>query len=83
MISAHGAAAGVSLLKKTLTNTIVSTSLPERQALPASPCVRNCCLDDNDVCMGCYRHLDEILAWGAADGDARRQILARAARRRR
>ncbi len=29
----------------------------------ASPCVRNCCLDDNDVCLGCFRTLDEIKDW--------------------
>lgn len=28
-----------------------------------SPCVDNCCLDENDVCIGCWRTLDEILAW--------------------
>ncbi|MBW0281871.1 DUF1289 domain-containing protein [Shewanella xiamenensis] len=27
------------------------------------PCVRNCCLDQQDICMGCFRHLKEILAW--------------------
>jgi uncharacterized protein len=32
----------------------------------ASPCVRNCCLDERNVCMGCGRSLDEIIAWGSA-----------------
>jgi predicted Fe-S protein YdhL (DUF1289 family) len=49
--------------------------------LPASPCVRNCCLDDGDVCLGCGRHLAEILAWHQADADARRAILGQAAQR--
>jgi predicted Fe-S protein YdhL (DUF1289 family) len=49
---------------------------------PASPCVRNCCLDDDDVCLGCGRKLDEILAWHGADADGRRHILALAAERR-
>jgi predicted Fe-S protein YdhL (DUF1289 family) len=49
---------------------------------PASPCVRNCCLDDDDVCLGCGRKLDEILAWHGADADGRRQILLVAAQRR-
>lgn len=59
--------------------------LPSPQAaadLPASPCVRNCCLDDDDVCLGCGRKLDEILAWHGADADGRRRILADAAERR-
>ena len=48
----------------------------------ASPCVRNCCLDEYDVCMGCGRTLDEIRDWGEADDARRRAILERAAARR-
>jgi predicted Fe-S protein YdhL (DUF1289 family) len=55
---------------------------PPAPDLPASPCVRNCCLDDADVCLGCGRHLDEILAWHAADAAGRCEILARAEQRR-
>lgn len=51
--------------------------------LPASPCVRLCCLDDtNDICVGCFRHLDEITGWSAADAAERERILARSAERR-
>lgn len=48
----------------------------------ASPCVRNCCLDERDVCMGCGRSLDEIRDWSEAGDDQRRAILERAAARR-
>lgn len=47
-----------------------------------SPCVRQCCLDDANVCLGCLRTLDEILAWGAASNEERDQILMEVARRR-
>lgn len=47
----------------------------------ASPCVRNCCLDDEDVCLGCHRTVTEIMAWGSAGNAERRVILARAAER--
>ncbi|HHH43575.1 MAG TPA: DUF1289 domain-containing protein [Gammaproteobacteria bacterium] len=47
-----------------------------------SPCIRNCCLDENDICMGCFRSLDEIIAWGTADDEARQNILNRAACRK-
>jgi predicted Fe-S protein YdhL (DUF1289 family) len=43
----------------------------------ASPCVRSCCLDDDDVCIGCGRALPEIVAWGTADDATRRAILER------
>lgn len=47
-----------------------------------APCVRECCLDDADVCIGCGRTLDEIKAWHGADGRARGRILDAAAARR-
>jgi predicted Fe-S protein YdhL (DUF1289 family) len=50
-------------------------------ALPDSPCVRSCCLDDGDICLGCGRHLDEILGWHQADAVARERILASARQR--
>lgn len=28
-----------------------------------SPCVRNCSLDEQNICLGCLRHLDEIIGW--------------------
>jgi predicted Fe-S protein YdhL (DUF1289 family) len=43
----------------------------------ASPCVRNCCLDDDNVCLGCGRTLDEIIAWSTAGDADKRAILDR------
>ncbi|MGE5623924.1 MAG: DUF1289 domain-containing protein [Bacillota bacterium] len=48
-----------------------------------SPCVRNCCLDERDVCLGCGRTLSEIRDWGPAGDAERLAILERAAERRR
>ena len=47
-----------------------------------SPCIRNCCLDEQDVCLGCGRSLDEIRLWSEADDAERLAILGRAAGRR-
>ncbi len=47
-----------------------------------SPCVRNCSLDEQRICRGCFRHLDEIVSWPDADEQRRRDILDRAATRR-
>lgn len=49
---------------------------------PASPCVRNCCLDDHDVCLGCLRSLDEIKAWLSFSEQEKRQVLANCQQRR-
>lgn len=40
-----------------------------------SPCVRNCCLDQQDICLGCGRYIDEIIEWHSADVLRRTQIL--------
>lgn len=41
-----------------------------------SPCVRNCCLNEKDICLGCFRHLDEITGWQACDQQEKLAILA-------
>lgn len=41
-----------------------------------SPCIRVCTLDDTDTCIGCFRTMDEILAWGGASDPVRKEILA-------
>jgi uncharacterized protein len=47
----------------------------------ASPCIRSCCLDDDDVCMGCGRSLEEIVAWNEASDAEKTAILARSRER--
>lgn len=54
--------------------------LPAPTDVP-SPCVRNCCLDDDDVCLGCGRTLQEILAWQQGPDSERREIIARSRER--
>ena len=42
-----------------------------------SPCISVCELDANGrMCVGCFRTLDEIAAWGSLDASGRRRILA-------
>ncbi|MEF2524368.1 DUF1289 domain-containing protein [Vibrio mimicus] len=40
-----------------------------------SPCVRNCCLDDKDICIGCGRTLDEICRWSSATNSGKQELL--------
>ena len=40
-----------------------------------SPCIRVCTLDDDDVCLGCFRDIGEICAWGSASEAERREIV--------
>ena len=48
----------------------------------ASPCIRNCCLNEEDVCLGCFRHVDEVCEWGSADSARRQTILNNAKKRK-
>lgn len=62
-------------------NTDQSTA-PPLDAPVDSPCIRLCTLDDSDVCLGCFRNIDEICAWGTAPEAQRRQIVQAAELRR-
>lgn len=48
-----------------------------------SPCIAVCALDEDDVCIGCYRTGDEITDWFMADDAERREIIKRCEQRRR
>lgn len=46
-----------------------------------APCQRNCCLDQDDICIGCGRSLTEICGWHQADSNQKQQILSNAEQR--
>lgn len=46
-----------------------------------SPCVGICSLDENDICIGCYRTGREISDWGVMDNNQRRAVLSSVAER--
>ncbi len=60
----------------------MATSATDQSPRVESPCVRMCTLDDNDICLGCYRSIDEICAWGGASNEERQEILLSATSRR-
>jgi len=47
-----------------------------------SPCIRNCCLSNEDVCLGCFRLITEITGWSEADDVERLEILVKAEHRK-
>ncbi|WMC12109.1 DUF1289 domain-containing protein [Oceanimonas pelagia] len=49
----------------------------------ASPCIGHCRLDEERVCEGCFRTIDEISGWRERPDHDKRAILARCAARRR
>ncbi|MEP5765993.1 MAG: DUF1289 domain-containing protein [Halieaceae bacterium] len=48
-----------------------------------SPCIRSCCLNEADICLGCFRSLEEILQWGAASDQRKQDIVSTAQTRKR
>jgi predicted Fe-S protein YdhL (DUF1289 family) len=71
--------------------TDTATSAPVRAPKPlfsnisptvASPCISLCRLDEQKVCLGCFRHVEDIREWRSADDERRRQICAEARTRR-
>jgi predicted Fe-S protein YdhL (DUF1289 family) len=47
-----------------------------------SPCISLCRLDEQKVCLGCFRHVEDIREWRSADDHRRRVIVAQAERRK-
>nr|WP_298723933.1 DUF1289 domain-containing protein [uncultured Steroidobacter sp.] len=48
----------------------------------ASPCIKVCVLDAQQVCLGCGRTLEEIAQWSRMTEEQRRQVVDRAQQRR-
>ncbi len=48
---------------------------------PRSPCISVCVLDEQDVCMGCYRSAAEITDWFMATSEQKQEILRLAGER--
>ncbi|WP_341960784.1 DUF1289 domain-containing protein [Pseudomonas sp. RC10] len=47
-----------------------------------SPCISVCRLDEQKVCTGCHRHVEDIREWRAATDERRREIVSQADQRR-
>lgn len=46
-----------------------------------SPCIRQCCLNEQDICIGCFRHVDEIVGWNKLSDEQKRNILIKCKQR--
>jgi len=51
-------------------------------SIPLSPCIRVCTLDEQCVCIGCGRHVDEITAWTRMSMEEQRIVLSLSEQRR-
>ncbi|HSG87602.1 MAG TPA: DUF1289 domain-containing protein [Pseudomonadales bacterium] len=53
----------------------MSRQAPRPRKRVASPCVSVCALDEQDVCVGCFRSAREITDWFELDDEARLEVL--------
>lgn len=49
---------------------------------PMSPCISVCLLDEQDICVGCFRSAAEVTDWFMASAEEKREILRRTEQRR-
>ena len=61
--------------------TQVGKHRDQHDAVP-SPCISVCELDEQQVCRGCLRSVEEIMRWSRADDNEKRSILALVEQRR-
>ena len=53
----------------------MSNEVKKKEDVVMSPCIGVCALDDDDVCIGCWRTGREITDWGRVDNEGKRAIL--------
>lgn len=46
------------------------------------PCIRRCCLNEEDVCLGCFRTFDDMLQWNKANSAEKTKMLEMAEQRK-
>ena len=48
----------------------------------ASPCSKVCEVDSTNICIGCYRSIDEIVAWRSLNDSEKKVIIEQAENRK-
>lgn len=48
---------------------------PAREERPLSPCILICTLDDDKICLGCGRSLEQISGWALMSKDEQWAII--------
>lgn len=46
-----------------------------------SPCISVCALNDDGVCIGCWRTVEEIADWSVLDNEQKVRVIQRAHQR--
>ena len=46
------------------------------------PCIKECCLTTEDICVGCFRTLDDMQIWHKASQEEKKEMLNQAKQRK-
>jgi len=47
------------------------------------PCIKKCCLNEDDVCLGCFRTFDDMVQWHKSNIEEKTKMLKMAKERKR
>lgn len=47
------------------------------------PCIKRCSLNEEEICLGCFRTFDDMCQWNKASIEEKQEMLNIAERRRR
>jgi predicted Fe-S protein YdhL (DUF1289 family) len=39
------------------------------------PCIKKCCLNEEDICLGCFRSFNDMLKWNKASINEKTEML--------
>ena len=39
------------------------------------PCIRKCCLNEEDICLGCFRSFNDMQKWNKASVNEKTEML--------
>lgn len=68
---------------KVITRTVAKVGMSKEELKSVqSPCVSICALDEDDICVGCFRSGDEISHWGTYSDDEKVAVLKSTQQRR-
>jgi predicted Fe-S protein YdhL (DUF1289 family) len=54
---------------------------PFKKVTP-SPCIGICTLNDTDICIGCFRHLNEIKKWSLSSEKEKETMIRQSSLRK-
>jgi predicted Fe-S protein YdhL (DUF1289 family) len=47
-----------------------------------SPCIKKCALNEENICTGCFRTIQEIITWPSTDDETKRRIAVLSGKRK-